>query len=919
MRYKAFLSYKHGDDDALATSLEKALEKFAKPTFKRRALEIFRDSNDLSVAADLGEKIRNGLETSEYIICMASPKYAQSKWCCREAEFWRDNKPIENFFIVLTDGEILWDETTNDFDWSVSTAIPKALSGVFTGEPFYIDFRNCGPEEQLNLDNPDFKTRLVLLAATLHGKSVGDMVGEAVRQHKRTLWLRNSAIAIVMALMSLTIVLTMISNRRKSASLLHFQAKAMEQTNPTLALRLEEEALNIYDYPDFKQSAFELINRNTFYKILTVADSTYYTDMDISTKDGTIVLSNADGTVSLMDQEGVTMKQFNTGARKVNAVQFSPDGNTILTGTDTGAQLWNLEGSLITEFKLDNSAELSYRVLAIAFAPDGQSILTGSSRGAHIWNLNGTRISDFEINHEVKAVAFAPDGNAVLIGYDGAKLAAELFDLQGNSMAIFSTDDANFGEPYTITNSVAFSEDGQTVLICSNVNGIQLFNPEGEKIEGFNLSSLTNFEEGSWKATISPDGTKILMSSFENNGQLINRKGELMMEFKGHEDHINIVAFDPSDDNTVFTGSFDKTIRKWYSEGLYARVQNEFNIENKPIQSIDLSPDGESLLISSGDSLATLWDFKGQSLNRFNHEGIIKNTIFSPDGKQILSYSNHVVKIWDLDGNQLGTTESTDEMINSIAFTPNGKMVLISYKSNIKPEGYLPWYLTAFHQWDWNSNSIKELEIDVKEAISASFAPDGKMVLTNTDGESYLLDLDGQVIQEFNDSNKLGNWVSIAPTGNLILTNNYDDNKSPFKTTYGKSRLFNFEGKLLQEFKLNTESVDPVGFTENGLSIITLCYPELNPWDKGNPTARLWDLKGNVQLKIHSPGKYITDIAISSNGNYIVAGYQNNWSSAMSSPQENKVVIYKTIELEEFLKAYVAPLSEEQRKEFDVD
>lgn len=79
MKYKAFLSYKHGKDDALAKSLEKSLEKFAKPTFKRRALEIFRDSNDLSAAADLGEKIRNGLAESEYFICMASPAYAKSK------------------------------------------------------------------------------------------------------------------------------------------------------------------------------------------------------------------------------------------------------------------------------------------------------------------------------------------------------------------------------------------------------------------------------------------------------------------------------------------------------------------------------------------------------------------------------------------------------------------------------------------------------------------------------------------------------------------------------------------------------------------------------------------------------------------------------------------------------------------------
>jgi len=245
LKYKAFLSYKHGKDDALAKSLEKSLEKFAKPTFKRRALEIFRDSNDLSAAADLGEKIRNGLAESEYFICMASPAYAKSKWCCREAEYWRDNKSIDNFLIVLTDGEILWDESTNDFDWSVTTAIPKELSGTFSGEPFYIDFRNTGSEESLNLDNLEFKNRLVLLAATLHNKSIGDMVGEAVKQHKRTMRIRNAAITTLSILLFIAVASAIYAVGQKNKALLsNYIANSQAQFNedPTKSLRLAEHA-----------------------------------------------------------------------------------------------------------------------------------------------------------------------------------------------------------------------------------------------------------------------------------------------------------------------------------------------------------------------------------------------------------------------------------------------------------------------------------------------------------------------------------------------------------------------------------------------------------------------------------------------------------------------------------------------------
>lgn len=264
MKYKGFLSYKHGDDDALANGLEKALEKFAKPTFKRRAIEIFRDGNDLSAAADLGEKIRNGLIDSEYFICMASPTYAQSKWCCREAEFWRDNKEIDNFLIVLTAGDIQWDETKNDFDWSVTTALPKELSGVFSGEPFYIDFRNAGPKEQLNLDNPDFKTRLVMLAATLHNKSVGDMVGEAAKQFKRTMRIRNATIAVLSALLFVAVASALYAVNQKNKALLStYIANSQAQFNedPTKSLRLAEHAYKFAKEKNFstKEASEQLI------------------------------------------------------------------------------------------------------------------------------------------------------------------------------------------------------------------------------------------------------------------------------------------------------------------------------------------------------------------------------------------------------------------------------------------------------------------------------------------------------------------------------------------------------------------------------------------------------------------------------------------------------------------------------------
>ncbi|SDB43086.1 TIR domain-containing protein [Flavobacteriaceae bacterium MAR_2010_188] len=264
MKYNAFISYSHRQDDDLGANLEKTLEKFAKPTFKRRALDIFRDSNDLSAAADLGQKIRTGIDESEYFIFMASPASAQSKWCQREVEYWREHKSMDNFLIALTDGEIFYDESTSDFDWERTTALPKNLSGAFAGEPLYTDFRNVGATETQNLKNRDFEGKIVHIAATLHKKSVGDMVGEAVRQQRRTIRLRNAAISVLSILLLIAIGLSIYATRQKNKALLSTyiaNSQAQFSIDPTKSLRLAEYAYNFAEKKDMptKDASEQLI------------------------------------------------------------------------------------------------------------------------------------------------------------------------------------------------------------------------------------------------------------------------------------------------------------------------------------------------------------------------------------------------------------------------------------------------------------------------------------------------------------------------------------------------------------------------------------------------------------------------------------------------------------------------------------
>ena len=71
--YNAFISYSHAADGNLAPALQAGLEKFAKPWYKIRNLNIFRDEASLSASPHLWLNIQQALEQSEYLIYMASP------------------------------------------------------------------------------------------------------------------------------------------------------------------------------------------------------------------------------------------------------------------------------------------------------------------------------------------------------------------------------------------------------------------------------------------------------------------------------------------------------------------------------------------------------------------------------------------------------------------------------------------------------------------------------------------------------------------------------------------------------------------------------------------------------------------------------------------------------------------------------
>src|SRR5262249_50394466 len=128
--YDAFISYSHGLDSELARALQVGLQGFAKPWYRMRALRVFRDTTSLSASPNLWSSIETALASSTWLVLMASPKAARSKWVNLEVAWWLEHKSPQYILVVLTKGKFTWAEDAHDGE-KADAALPPALRGVF--------------------------------------------------------------------------------------------------------------------------------------------------------------------------------------------------------------------------------------------------------------------------------------------------------------------------------------------------------------------------------------------------------------------------------------------------------------------------------------------------------------------------------------------------------------------------------------------------------------------------------------------------------------------------------------------------------------------------------------------------------------------------------------------------------------------
>jgi len=98
---------------------------------------------------------------------LASEEAAKSRWVQREVAWWLSNRSCDKLLLLVTDGQLVWDDGARDFDWQRTNALPEILRGRFQDVPLYVELQWAKTEEKLSLRSSRFRSAVLDIAAPL--------------------------------------------------------------------------------------------------------------------------------------------------------------------------------------------------------------------------------------------------------------------------------------------------------------------------------------------------------------------------------------------------------------------------------------------------------------------------------------------------------------------------------------------------------------------------------------------------------------------------------------------------------------------------------------------------------------------------------------------------------------------------------
>ena len=424
-------------------------------------------------------------------------------------------------------------------------------------------------------------------------------------------------------------------------------------------------------------------------------------------------------------------------------------------------------------------------------------------------------------------------------------------------------------------NSVAVTPNGKFVISASADKTLRVW----DLASGQQLRILEGHSDTVEDVAVTPDGKKAISASSDKTLRLWDlASGQQLRVLEGHTEGIHSVVITPdgkyaisssygSTDRTLFSDSFDKTLRQWdlvngqqlrVFRGIFSKPNRNSTGFNPGIKGIAITPDGKKAFFALTGRLM-VWDLaSGQKLrsvhSRSNSK--INDLAITPDGKYaIYASSDNTLRLWDLSAidqelwiHDVRVFKGHIDQINNVAVTPDSKYA-ISASSDM-----------TLRLWDINSGlPLLTFEGHSRSVNGVAITPDGKYAIsTSSDMTLRLWNINsGLLLRTFEGhAHSFNGVLAITPDGKYAIS--CSSNKT--------LRLWNINSGLplpMRIFEGHSGSVTSVAITLDGKYAIS---------SSSDMTLRLWNINSDLPLRTfkgHSDS--VTGVAITRDGKYAIS------------------------------------------------